>query len=482
MENPQSTPSLLQRLNKWADQSIMLKMAIITVLALILLAPLFRIQDLVHERQLRKEEVVGEISNSWASHQGIAAPALVIPYTIPIANAIGKSDEVASSGMNKQYITILPEKLDMEAELETTLKSRSIFEVPLFVANVTAAGSFKIPDLVSSLGVAENQIHWDQAFLTLSISDKKGISAPPTLTWLGNLYNFESGFNHLVGSDMSLPYLGGDNSYNFFSKDHTEASGLQAKVPIAPDQREALPFSISLKLKGSEEISFIPLGKETRVNVTSAWHSPSFSGEYLPTLSNVTEDGFSATWNVSHLNRGFPQQSNDYINEHTLESTLFGVRLIDPVDGYVQTQRSVKYGILVIALAFLSFFLMEVISNRRIHPFQYVLVGVSLVVFYALLISISEHLPFGWAYFISAVATVSLISFYISSILKSAKLTFLQATGLVTIYSFIFIILRLEDYSLLAGSVGVFILVSILMMLTRKINWYRHLETQHSTK
>ena len=273
---------------------------------------------------------------------------------------------------------------------------------------------------------------------------------------------------------MKLPTPNGADLYaGYFSKNSHAASGYRVAAPLPEDRSASIPFSLSLNIRGSGELAIVPTGKETTVNLSSSWPSPSFSGEYLPTSNSVSEEGFEAEWKVSYLNRNFPQYSEDFVQQYTLESSLLGVRLVEPVDGYVQTARSVKYGILVIALTFLSFFLMEVISKKRIHPLQYILVGVALVVFYTLLVAISEHMLFGWAYFISAVATIGLVTFYISAVLKSAKLTFTQGAGMAIIYGFIFIILRLEDYSLLAGSVGLFLLVAILMVLTRRVNWYR---------
>ncbi|MEL6536640.1 MAG: cell envelope integrity protein CreD, partial [Bacteroidota bacterium] len=467
MEQSSNTPppTLLDRLNRWAGQSVMLKMATISILALLLLIPLMRVQNLVYERQQRKQQVVEEISDSWSGTQGIAAPALVIPYV---------TYEKVDNEMKRQQhqLMVLPETLDVVGDMTTEKRARSLFEVVLYTTDLSFEGNFVLPDFMKVANVPDAQVQWDRAYLTFSLSDKNGITSTPTIDWNGEVLAFGPGENVLVGSGMTLPEPSGVNPYRgYFSKESYYSSGFKVAAPLPVDHSESIPFQFQLDIRGSGELALIPMGKETTFQLTSPWPSPSFAGEYIPTERKITDEGFTAEWKVSYLNRGFPQYSNDFIKQHTLESSLFGVRLVEPVDGYVQTERSVKYGILIIALTFLSFFLMEVISKKRIHPFQYILVGVALVVFYTLLVAISEHILFGWAYLISAAATITLITFYISAVLKSAKLTITQGAGLAIIYTFIFVILRLEDYSLLAGSVGLFLLVGILMLLTRRVNW-----------
>ena len=463
-------PSLFDRLNQWAGQSVMLKMATIALLALILLIPLFRIQALVGERQNRRAEVIEEVSKSWAGEQGIAAPALVIPYTHKVPNA-DKSGYIEVI----DELIVLPEELNITGDLSPDNRNRGLFDIIVYSANLAFEGNFVIPDVAREVGTTDELVHWENAFLTLSLTDKRGITSAPTIDWQGEKVSFGPGDNYLVGSEMTLPYPAGVNPYTrYFEKSTAASSGLKALANLNGQPISPIKFQLAMSLHGTGSLAFLPLGKETTVKLSSPWPSPSFAGAYLPVTHDTNEDGFNAKWAVSYLNRGFPQHSTDMIHKYSLEQALLGVRLVEPVNSYVQTERSVKYGMLVIVLTFISFFLTEVISKRRIHPFQYILVGGALVVFYTLLLSISEHVSFEWAYLTSALATIGLVTFYISAVLRSAKLTATQAAGLVIIYGFIFIILRLEDYSLLAGSIGLFILISLLMVLTRRVNWYQN--------
>ena len=480
MEQLQNTPpkQSTDRLDQSASKAIALKLVIVVGLALVLLLPLTRIQKLVEERQTRKSEVVAEVSEAWAGPMSIAGPALVIPYTIKEVNAQNPSN------YQMRYFTVLPETLNVEGEINHQPRKRSLFEVILFQADLGLTGSYAIPEIDELLPSNTVAIHWDECFITFSLSDQSGINASPSFTLEDTNLSFEPAANRLVGSKMTLPMPSGASieTEGYFNKNRNLAAGFEAHIPLELTSGQQLSFEMDLPIKGSGELGFVPTGKETTVSLTSDWSSPSFAGAYLPNQPETGADGFKATWNVSYLNRGFPQSANDFAQEYSLEHSLFGVRLIEPVDSYVQTSRSVKYGILIITLTFLGFFLMEVISKRKIHPLQYILVGVALVVFYTLLVSLSEHTTFGWSYLIAASATIALITFYISAVLKSARLTFTQAFGLTIVYTFIFVILRLEDYSLLAGSVGLFFVVGLLMALTRKVNWYEHLPNQNEVK
>jgi inner membrane protein len=226
-----------------------------------------------------------------------------------------------------------------------------------------------------------------------------------------------------------------------------------------------------MNLNGSGKVQFVPLGKETTVMIGSTWADPSFIGEFLPTEREVTDIGFTAQWDVQYLNRSYPQliMENETVD---IEASAFGVELLFPADSYQKTERTAKYAVLFIGLAFLAFFLIEILNSLRIHPVQYLLVGVALVVFYTLLLSLSEHIGFGLAYVIASLSLVSVISGYSGSILGSVRLGALMAALTGTLYGFMFVVLQLEDYALLFGSVGLFIVVAITMYMTRRVDWY----------
>lgn len=208
----------------------------------------------------------------------------------------------------------------------------------------------------------------------------------------------------------------------------------------------------------------------TLVRIQSKWNTPSFDGAFLPDKRTIDKDGFSATWTILHLNRNFPQQWKD--NEYLIADWSFGVDLLFPVDQYQKSYRSAKYAIMFIALTFLTFFFSEVLNKIRVHPIQYLLIGFALCIFYSLLISLSEHIGFGLAYLIGSIAIITMITAYSASILKDKILTALVSFILIALYVFLFTILQLEAYSLLMGSIGLFIVMSVIMYLSRNVDWY----------
>jgi inner membrane protein len=220
---------------------------------------------------------------------------------------------------------------------------------------------------------------------------------------------------------------------------------------------------------------FTPVGKVTDVRLSSAWPNPSFNGAFLPDRRRVGDTGFTANWNVLHLNRNYPQLWTS--NKYDISGSAFGIDLLLPVDSYQKTYRSIHYAILFIGFTFLVFFFIEVLNKIFIHPMQYLLVGVALIVFYTLLLAISEHLHFNLAFILSALATLFLIGGYVRAILRSARLTMLISGILTILYAFIFVIIQLQDYALLIGSIGIFIILALVMYFSRKIDWY-HLNLQ----
>ncbi len=243
-------------------------------------------------------------------------------------------------------------------------------------------------------------------------------------------------------------------------------------LTLAQNDIQNMPadFAIQLQLKGSSAISFAPLGETTLVNLASNWNDPSFKGLFLPTERSISEKGFTAQWKVLNYNRDFPQHWTN--NAYDLKTSDFGVTLVDMADHYQKNERSAKYGILIIVFVFLSFFLNEIITKQRVHPFQYILVGFALLIFYLLLLSFSEHVGFNRAYLISALSVIAMVLAYSRSFLKT-WLSSLTLTGILSlVFLFIFILLQLESFALLVGSIGLFLILGLTMFFTRKINWY----------
>jgi inner membrane protein len=298
------------------------------------------------------------------------------------------------------------------------------------------------------------EINWDEAHISFSLSDLTALQQNLDLEWDGKKYDFQPGFKV---SETGVALKG---------------SGLSAFVPINKDKQDkAYKFSFDVDINGSDSIEFVPLGRETKVTLTSNWPSPSFDGAFLPDERNVTNNGFEAKWKILELNRDYPQVWAGSLAQD-IQASSFGVRLLVMVDEYQKNTRSVKYAIMFIALTFMVFFFVEVLNRIRIHPIQYILVGLSLVLFFSLLLSITEHLNFNLAYLISSLATVMLITLYSKTIFKNTRLTLIQGGVLAAIYIFLYTIIQMEDYSLLFGSIGLFVVMAIVMYISRKIDWY----------
>ena len=438
MENQE--PSTFHRFSGWLKKSLFVKLGSIAFLVLLLLLPNAMIRDLITERQIRQQEAVLSVSGSWGAPQKIVGPVLSIPFTSWIEQENGKRTAV------QETAHFLPDQLQIGGDIAHQIRQKGIFDVILYSSSLLVKGAFLQPDF-SALHVQAEDVHWEQAKLSLGISGMTGIKENILLAWEDQSLRMESG--------TAYPAL--------------LQSGVSIGVPLKADGKN-YAFSIPLEIKGSGSLEFEPVGKETNVSLKSGWPSPSFEGAFLPDPREVSPDGFTASWKILDLNRNYPQS---WKNEtFKLGESAFGVRLIKPVDEYLKNERSAKYAILVIGLTFMIYFFFEVLRKFHIHPFQYFLIGIALSVFYLLLLSLSEHIGFDLAYLAASVATVGLITGYSTAFLKPARLAIQLALLLSLIYGFIFIVLQLEDYALLAGSVGIFAALAAVMYYSRKVDWY----------
>ena len=421
--------------------SIGIKIGIIGILILILLIPASMVTSLIKERRDRKIEAVNEISGKWGKSQIIAGPVITVPYQKTSKDCKGQIHTVT------EHLNILPETLNITGELVPEIRYRGIYKTVLYIAKMQISGSFtppisKIQQLIPDL----KSIDWNKAMITLGVSDMTGIREGITIKLNGKDIELEPG--------SAVPSV---SSY-----------GIRGRIALS-NSSQAEHFTVNMTLNGSHDISFLPLGKTTVVKLSSKWVSPSFTGRYLPAERQVSENGFSALWRIFEFTREYPQV---WINKNTKPgSSAFGVKLFIGNDIYNQAIRTVKYAVLFIIFTFVSIFLSEIISKSRVHPFQYLLVGCAVTIFYLLLISISEHLTFGIAYMISSTAVVVLVFSYISSIFKQLIMPVVIATIQILLYLYYYITLKSDDYALLLGSLGLFTLLAAVMYVTRKINW-----------
>jgi len=421
--------------------SYSVKMVIVSGLAILLLIPSFLIMNIIDERIALSEKVKNELYAQWGGKQVVAGPVLNVPFVVQ-----EKSETNPGMTERKGIAHFLPETLKTDGSLAPEKRKRGIYEVVVYEGSLKLKGSFVQPD-VSQLDIPNAQFNWDAAYFTMGISDMRGIKNLPELVVNGQKCKVDPG---VADTDLFQ-------------------SGITVKANSI-DLNQPMNFEIELVLNGSEDLSVEALGKTSEVSMKSSWAQPSFSGVFLPADRSVTASGFTANWQVTHLNRNFPQQWVD--KKFNTHEAKLGIELLIPIDHYQKSMRSVKYAILFIALNFIIFIFIEMKSKTRIHPFQYSLVAFALLIFYALLTSIGEQTGFNMAYLISALAVTSLISWYAFTILKDLRMTIwvtLLQTGL---YLFLFTILQLQDYALLAGSIGLFVILAIIMRVSQQIKWY----------
>lgn len=439
------------KFTNWLRNSITARMLVVGFLLVVLLIPLQFVKELIYERSYRQAEVIREINDKWGNEVTLSGPILKIPYNTykedKIYNEKKKKFEIVTETILK-YAYVLPETLKINADVQTEPLNRSIYESIVYTSQIGFEGAF-IPIDFTEQDIKKDDIVWQKSTLLFQTSNIKGIKSSLDVSFNGTTLEMTPKF---------------DASY---------LNTIQSKPikDLASFNASDMSFQFDVKINGSENIRFIPIGKETIVDMNSNWHSPSFDGMYLPANDSkeITPNGFKAHWEVYQLNRQFEQQF--FGNFPDLTRFSFGTSLVIPVDQYTKTERTAKYGFMVIGLTLLVFLMIQIGSKLYIHPFQYVMIGLALVMFYTLLISITEHSSFFKGYVIAATAVLALITMYSKLILKGFKFPLLVGTSLASLYGFIYVIIQLENYALLVGSIGLFIILAIIMFASRKIDW-----------
>lgn len=446
------------KFGNWLKTSLTARMLMIGILIIVLLIPLSFIVELINERATRQESVVNEISEKWGNEVLLYGPILKIPYKTyseKIITGANSRENRTEKIESINYAYFFPEKLDMKAAINPEEKKRGIYKTSVYKSEIAINGNFEKPDF-STIDVKDEDVLWDKSIVLIKTSNLKGINNQVEI-----LLENES-FPFLPKYEETYKEL---NTKITLNNLETSAIGKEAIQLLTTSN-----FSIKLNVSGSKQISVIPIGKETNLNISSNWKTANFVGNFLPlNTDKITENGFNAKWKVLHINRPFQQEY--YTALPNLNEFAFGVNFMIPVDEYQKSERSAKYGFLVISLTFLIFFLIQSISKINIHPFQYLMIGLALTMFYTLLISISEHSNFLKAYLIAGSSVIVLITLYSKSILQTYKFPLFIGISLTALYTFIFVIIQLENYALLVGSLGLFIILSIIMYASRKIDW-----------
>ncbi len=437
----QNTNLFFDQLKLWISRSVSLKLIMITILALILLIPSNMLKSLIHERSYNNSDAVLDIRSKWAMDQTITPPIISVPVE-KITEIDGKAIKTST------YYHFLPENLRINSDIQPEQLHRGIYDVTVFSGVIEFQGSFT---KINPLELSDYEtVDWEKAIISLGISDLRGIQQQISLK-INN--------SPLQG----FPGIQNGGLIN---------SGLSFSLSELHEWKEGVNFSLKVELQGSESIGFIPVGATSEAKMISNWPSPSFAGHFLPDDRNIDKEGFDASWKILNINRDYPQSFEGNRFYPNLNNSAFNVQFLNPVDTYLKNLRAIKYALLNIALTFLVFFIVEIMLKTRIHPIQYILVGLSIILFYALLLSLSEHFPFQKA-FILAAGTTSLMTYlYSLSVFKQLKASIALLTLSIANYGFIYITLQMSEYALLLGSVVLTVILGLTMYLTRRINWF----------
>ncbi|MEO5978940.1 MAG: cell envelope integrity protein CreD [Chryseolinea sp.] len=474
MEIVTPQPNIIERFNRWLQDSIMIKLMSIGFLVLVLLIPSSWIDNIIEERQSRAESVMAEVSDKWSGQQSITGPVLVIPYIRQQIIDRGKDGKEIIEHNEKAFF--LPKTLNVNGTIDPEVLHRGIFDAVVYKSSLDITSSFETPDF-KSLSINETSVIWKDAYMVLGISDVRGITDNLLFSVNGKPIEAEQSSNIGVLATKAIKATSTDYQQpQSYSAALSNRNGVLVKLNATGPLDLIGSVHIKLSLKGSQRLDFVPVGKTTTVNLKGPWADPSFDGEFLPTSRQISETGFAANWKILHFNRPFSQQWKE--DEQELSGADFGIKLILPVDQYQKSMRTSKYSVLIILLTFIALFLVEITQKIRIHPFQYILIGAALTIYYVLLLSISEQTGYNIAYGLASASTVILITLYSVSFLRNTRLTLLFCFLLVVFYTFIFVIILQQDFSLLLGSIGLFIIVAMLMYFSRSVNWYHQGEAR----
>ena len=432
---------MIENVQRSFKNSPSLKVLIILVIALLLLIPRFNIESLVQERKGLQDEVISQIHDQWASEQTFSGPIFTVPYQ-ELLNKGTKNEAIET-----RYVYLLPENLKIDGEIIPEERKINIYKAIVYNSELSFKGDFDLSQ-IEELQIDSAKIQWDKASVNFGITDPRGITSISNLNYGEEQAAIKPG---LSNRQMKFP-----NGL------HASIKGLQAD--------QSFPFSGQISLKGSTGLYFTPFAKNTEVNIQSPWKDPGFKGAFLPTERKITDEGFTSTWKILEYNRSLQHVWDNYIE--TGAKWRMGVDLIDQVNIYQKVTRSVKYATLIIALTFTFFFFFEILKKLKIHPIQYTIVGFALLIFYVLLLALSEHMSFGVSFLVSAIGIVSITTYYFYFISKSKAVTTAFGFMFSSIYFFIYVILNIESHSLLIGSLGLFVLIALIMHFTRKIDWY----------
>jgi inner membrane protein len=435
------------------------KLVLVGALVLILLVPIVLVAVLVSDREQRADGVRTEVAGLWGQSQLINGPFLIVPYTVLHVTV---DHDRRSEEVQERRAIFLPDALRIKAQASSQVLHRSIFDVPVYASELSFAGRFAAPQIAEVAAEYQN-VRWRDAVLALAVTDVSGLKTTATATINNSdIVSFQPsvGASNLNVNGIHVKL---SEARNLFPA----SDGIAASGPLP-----GFDFQFSLALNGSSELNFAPVARETTVELASDWPRPSFAGAFLPVERSVRADGFSARWQVPHLARSVPQAwALQDGGLDRLRPFAFGARFYVPLDFYGLIGRATKYGVMFVATAFMAVFLLELRGARQVHPVQYFFVGFAMVFFYVLLLSLTEHIGFAKAYVASAAATGGMLSLYVMRVQASAVKGLVMLVLFTLLYGVLYMILQLEDYALLAGALLGFVLLTVTMFTTLRVEW-----------
>ena len=431
---------------------IAVRFIIIAFIAFLMLIPVGQISDMVNERSRLHDNVLNDIASQWGNPQVVTGPALVLPIVEKysqyetVKDKDGNEKSVLKWYTRNRNVVILPKNLKKDIGLNEHYRYRSIYKSLVYTSDIKVSGEFVLPD-ISKISDNLDSIRYDKAYLLMGLSDTKAIEHVSNLKLNSDEHNFEP------GTKLELKGI---------------RSGFHAPLELNKETNN-YKFSFDLKTNGSSYIRFSAFGEKTEIAVHSSWEHPSFQGAILPMERNISKEGFTAKWTIPSLARNFPQTWIHELHSYDVSALLTGVDLFEPVELYSLVQRSIKYGVLFILLTFLTFLIFEMTQKSKLHYVQYVLIGFSLGLFFLTLLSLSEHMLFLNSYLIASAITIVTITVYTWLANKNTKQALSILTLLTALYTLLYSLLQLEDYALLMGTALLFVVLFVLMWVTRNL-------------
>jgi len=457
-------------------QGYTFKIILLIVLVLLLLIPLAMIRGIINERSRTAHSAEADVMEAWGSQLLEAGPFIVIPCirTEEARTKTERDGEKIEVFKRPFTLVLTPQKINIKTDFKTTIRRRGIFSVPLFVTELSLSGTFD-PAIASLL--PNEEIFPAQAELVIALYSQKGIRKIDRALWNSQELFFQPGSRDIdIFRRENIPIAIKEDAYREkFTSVAQTGSGIHASLPDFTGAQSN--FDIMISIQGGQLARFLPVGQDTHVEISADWASPSFQGSFLPGSSNITESGFDAIWDINYLSRDIPlfwksvSEVGDY-DYRDYSNSLFGVNFFRAIDTYSLNTRAVKYAILFLLVPFLTLFLLEVFVRKRIHPVSYLLSGIANVIFYLLLLSISEQLPFYFAYILAAFGVTAMMTLYSRSLLSSWNKSWYMGLVMAISYILLYAVLNAESYALLIGSIGAFVIVGLVMFITRKLNWY----------